>query len=92
MACSGSPPQSLKLLPGTAGTVSVVDTASLVATYRAKVGRYPESIVMLPDGSKAYVVNWMSGDISVLNGETGRELKRLEAGEGVRGLAIVPAG
>ena len=47
---------------------------------------------MLPDGSKAYVVNWMSGDISVLNGETGRELKRLEAGEGVRGLAIVPAG
>lgn len=55
------------------------------------MGRYPENIVITPDGSKAYVVNWMSGDISVLNGETGRELKRLEAGDGARGLAIVPA-
>ena len=42
--------------------------------------------------SKAYVVNWMSDDISILNGETGRELRRLQSGEGVRGLAIAPAG
>jgi YVTN family beta-propeller protein len=46
---------------------------------------------MHPDGSKAYVVNWMSGDISVLNGETGRKLKRLKAGDGARGLAIGPS-
>jgi YVTN family beta-propeller protein len=73
------------------GTVNVVDTPSLVVTHRERVGRYPENIVMHPDGSKAYVVNWMSGDISVLNGETGRELKRLKAGDGARGLAIVPS-
>jgi YVTN family beta-propeller protein len=70
----------------------VIDSESLVVTYRAKVGRYPENIAVLPDGSKAYVVNWMSGDISVLNGRTGQELKRLPASDGIRGLAVVASG
>lgn len=74
------------------GSVFIIDAASLVVTHRVKVGRYPENVVILPNGSRAYVVNWMSGDISVLNPETGQELKRLEASDGIRGLAIVPAG
>ena len=57
-----------------------------------KLGRYPEGVVIAPDGSKAYVANWASGDISVLNGETGQELRRIKASSGARALAIVPAG
>ena len=47
---------------------------------------------MLPDGSEAYVVGGASGEIAVLNGETGQELKRLRPGDGPRGLVIVPPG
>lgn len=74
------------------GSVSVMDAEALVATYKTKVGRYPEGVVIEPDGSKAYVANWASGDISVLNGETGQELRRIKASSGARALAIVPAG
>jgi YVTN family beta-propeller protein len=74
------------------GSVFAVDTRSLVVTDRIKVGRYPEAIVMHPDGHKAYVVNWMSGDISVLNVKGGEEIKRLPAGDGIRGLAIMASG
>jgi YVTN family beta-propeller protein len=45
---------------------------------------------MHPDGRKAYVVNWSSGDVSVLDGENGRELKRIKVGSGARGVAVVP--
>ena len=58
----------------------------------AQGGRYPEGVVIAPDGNKAYVANWASGDISVLNGETGQELRRIKASSGARALAIVPAG
>ena len=51
------------------GSVSVMDAEALVVTYKTKVGRYPEGVVI---GSKAYVANWASGDISVLNGKPGR--------------------
>ena len=71
------------------GSVSVMDAEALVVTYKTKVGRYPEGVVI---GSKAYVANWASGDISVLNGETGQELRRIKASSGARALAIVPAG
>ena len=74
------------------GSVFVIDAETLVVTHWIKVGRYPENLVILPSGSRAYVVNWMSGDISVLNPETGKELKRLEGSDGIRGLALVPAG
>ena len=57
-----------------------------------KLGRYPEGVVIAPDGSKVYVANWASGDISVLNGETGQELRRIKASSGARASAIVPAG
>jgi YVTN family beta-propeller protein len=59
---------------------------------RPRLAAKPEGVVIEPDGSKAYVANWASGDISVLNGETGQELRRIEASSGARALAIVPAG
>ena len=31
---------------------------------RISSGSYPEGVVIEPDGSKAYVANWASGDIS----------------------------
>ncbi len=74
------------------GTVNVMDAASLVVTYKTKVGKYPEGVVVQPDGSKVYVANWASGEISVLNGETGQEIKRIKLTGGTRALALVPAG
>ena len=38
--------------------VDVMDAEALVVTYKTKVGRYPEGVVIEPDGSKAYVANW----------------------------------
>ena len=56
---------------------------------QAKVGRFPEGIVVEPRGGKAYVANWFSGDVSVLDVASGRELKRLSTGGGARTLAVV---
>jgi DNA-binding beta-propeller fold protein YncE len=71
--------------------VLVIDADTSVTMHRIKVGRYPEALAILANGSRAYVINWMSGDISVLNPDTGNELKRLEASDGIRGLALVAA-
>ena len=70
-------------------SVSVIDAEELMVIYSAKVGRYPEGIVRLADGSKVYVGNWASDDLSVLNGD-GKELKRLPIGVAVRGMVVVP--
>ena len=53
-----------------------------------KVGRFPEGIVVEPRGAKAYVANWFSGDVSVLDVISGRELKRIPTGGGSRALAV----
>jgi YVTN family beta-propeller protein len=38
--------------------------------------------------SIAYVANWFSGDVSVLDVVSGRELKRIPTGGGSRALAV----
>ncbi len=53
-----------------------------------KVGRFPEGLVVEPQGRKAYVANWFSGDVSVLDVASGKELKRIKTGGGARALAV----
>ena len=59
---------------------------AVVATV--KVGRYPEGITILPDQSKAYVANWFSGYVSVIDIASAREIKRIACGAGPRAMAL----
>ena len=53
-----------------------------------RVGRDPEGIVVLPDQSKAYVTNWFSGDVSVIDIAAAREVKRIKCAAGPRAIAL----
>ncbi|MBN1757279.1 MAG: hypothetical protein JW863_03120 [Chitinispirillaceae bacterium] len=49
------------------GFVCVVDVASGKVTSRIGVGHYPRSPVLTPDGSKLFVMNMFSNDMSVID-------------------------
>ncbi|MBP2683749.1 MAG: beta-propeller repeat protein [Deltaproteobacteria bacterium] len=76
----GDRPEELALTPDRrtllsanagSGTVSVVDTASMVETRRIQVGYGPQSILVDRAGRRAYVFNMLSNTISVLDIGTG---------------------
>lgn len=65
--------------PWPTGYVCVVNAASGAVTKRIPVGHYPRSPIMSPDGSRLYVANMFSYDVSVIDVATETELERLEA-------------
>lgn len=76
----GDRPEELALTPDRktllsanagSGTVSFLDTDSLVETRRTQVGNGPQSILLDRAGRRAYVFNTLSGTISVLDVGTG---------------------
>jgi YVTN family beta-propeller protein len=69
-----------------AGTLDVLD-AALVPIAKIPVGRYPEGVVV--SGATAYVANWFSDSVSVIDLPTLAETARLPVGEGPRGLAVL---
>jgi len=69
-----------------AGTVTVLDAGTLATAATVGVGRYPEGIVI--EGGKAYVANWFSDTVSVIDLATLKELTQLPDAEGPRSLAI----
>lgn len=73
-----------------AGTVAVLGPHDARRTI--KVGGYPEAVVIGADGRRAYVANWFSDDVSVL--DLGRlvELRRIKCPAGPRGLVVAPGG
>ena len=78
-------------LPGIGATllaaaVSVVDADSLAVTATIPVGRYPEGVA-IRDGF-AYVANWFSDDVSVIDLATLRETRRLPVAEGPRTVTV----
>jgi YVTN family beta-propeller protein len=60
------------------------DTLEVIRTIA--VGRYPEAVLGI-DG-RGYVANWFSGDLSILDLVTGREVATLRLGEGPRSMAF----
>ncbi|MBB2962106.1 YncE family protein [Methylobacterium sp. R2-1] len=72
-----------------AGTVTVLDAGTLAIAATVGVGRYPEGIV-IEDG-RAYVANWFSDSVSVLDLATLKEVARLPVAEGPRSLAVAAA-
>jgi YVTN family beta-propeller protein len=71
-----------------AGSVTILDSGDLAPRAIVPVGRYPEGVVV--DDGRAYVANWFSDDVSVVDLREGREIARLPVGEGPRSLAVVP--
>ncbi|MCJ2083412.1 YncE family protein [Methylobacterium sp. J-090] len=69
-----------------AGTLHVLD-AALKPVATIPVGRYPEGVAVA--GDKAYVANWFSDSVSVIDLPTLAETARLPVGEGPRGLAVL---
>ncbi|HRZ64550.1 MAG TPA: YncE family protein [Spirochaetia bacterium] len=55
-------------------------------------GSYPKVIASSPDGSRAYVSNWVSEDVCVIETSSRRILARIKTGGTPRGLAPSPDG
>jgi YVTN family beta-propeller protein len=60
------------------GYVCVISAASGKIDRKIKVGHSPRCPVVSPDGSKLYVCNQFSNDISVVDIVSGRESKRID--------------
>ena len=78
-----------------AGTVTVLEAETLAITATIGVGRYPEGIVAPPGdaaGPRAYVANWFSDDVSVIDLRTLKAVARLPVAEGPRSLAVAGEG
>ncbi|MBI5603818.1 MAG: beta-propeller fold lactonase family protein, partial [Deltaproteobacteria bacterium] len=91
---SPGPPQAFMYVTNeNDDTVRVIDTAtnSLVATVN--VGDQPEGIAVTPEGSRAYVANYGSGTVSVINMLTNPPaVTTILVGGHPHGLAISPNG
>lgn len=56
------------------------------------VGMYPQKIVVSPTGTRAYVTNWLSQTVSVIDTTTKNLIATVAVGYEPRALAINPAG
>lgn len=93
--------QSLAIVGGEGkGQLAIVDCRTLQITHNVSVGYYPSDVsVFQPSQSAqsqekpvAYVSNRFGGDISVVDLETGKEIKRLPFGREPIALAVTPDG
>jgi YVTN family beta-propeller protein len=65
-----------------------VDVRRLRVDRAMAVGSVPKYVAVTPDGRLVLVANWCSYDLSVLDAETGRQLRRIPLGPYPRGIAI----
>jgi YVTN family beta-propeller protein len=72
---------------GRAGSVSVIDIATLQLLKTIPVGKRPWGIAVAPDG-KVFVANGPSNDVSVINPDTLAEETRIKVDESPWGVAI----
>ncbi|WP_430911590.1 YncE family protein [Methylobacterium sp. sgz302541] len=72
-----------------AGTVTVLDAGTLSVLGKVQVGKYPEGIAI--DSGAAYVADWFSDAVSVVDLASLTESARIPVGEGPRSLAVLPA-
>ncbi|MBK06545.1 MAG: hypothetical protein CL920_29360 [Deltaproteobacteria bacterium] len=67
-----------------------VDTQSLSITHAIMVGAVPKYVAVTPDQKYVLVTNWCSWDVSIIDVNTHREIKRVPVGRYPRGIAISP--
>ncbi|OCC05477.1 hypothetical protein BA190_08675 [Labrys sp. WJW] len=68
--------------------LAIIDARTRIVLGRVQVGRYPEGVFAGTTG-KAYVANWFSGDVSVIELAGRRELTRIKVGDGPRYFSAV---
>lgn len=77
------------------GTVAVLVAGAKEETLAAspastiRVGSYPEGVAVSGDGARAYVANWFSDDLSVIDLVQRRETARITLPAGPRAVAVV---
>jgi YVTN family beta-propeller protein len=74
-----------------AGTLAVLKTSDGVKSA-VKVGGYPEGVAVSTDGARAYVANWFSDDVSVIDLATLKEVRRVKCPGGPRGIVVSERG
>jgi YVTN family beta-propeller protein len=67
------------------GTLTVIDAQRLTISAEIPVGRYPEGVIA-PSNEQAYVANWFSDDVSVIDLTVCHEIRRIKVGSGPRNL------
>jgi YVTN family beta-propeller protein len=67
-----------------ADTLSVIDTGSLKVLHTIAAGGYPEGIAVY--GERAYVVNWMDDNVSVIDMASYRTHATITTGKNSRGF------
>jgi YVTN family beta-propeller protein len=73
--------------------VSVIDTTTnAVAKTIALTGNSPIDLAITPDGSKVYVVNYYSANVSVIDTASDTETTKITVGENPIGVWVNPAG
>lgn len=76
---------------GTAGnTVYKVETSSGKVVAAIAVGGAPRDLVVSGDGGFVYVTNASSGDVSVVDSRSDREIARIPVGKGPGGIDVWP--
>ena len=72
---------------GASSFVSVINTATITVVKTVKVGSIPYGVAITPNGADAYVTNYSSNSVSVINTTTD-SLKTVTVGKGPTGVAI----
>jgi YVTN family beta-propeller protein len=65
-----------------------IDTTTFAIDQVIQVGAVPKFLAASPDGKWLVVSNWCSLDVSIVDTETGLDVKRVEVGLHPRGIAI----
>ena len=77
----------------TANTVSVINAASNAVTGTAiAVGSIPQHVAISPDGTRAYVTNYGSANVSVIDTATDTRVSTIPVGGGPVGVGLSPDG
>lgn len=70
------------------GFVYEIDTRSLKIEHVIPVGCVPKYLTVTPNDQYAIVSNWCSGDVSIIDLNRGREVRRLPIGAYPRGIVV----
>lgn len=65
-----------------------INTETFAIEEIIRVGSVPKYVAVSPDNKYVLVSNWSSGDVSVVDIEKGKEIKRIKAGRFPRGIVV----
>jgi YVTN family beta-propeller protein len=70
----------------------VIDIATNKVTAKVRVGISPSGVAVNPTGTKAYVANYNSNNVSIIDTSTNKVIDTVEVGERPVGVAVTPDG